>query len=125
MFVKVIKRYRDTQLEAELPVGVILEVNADRGAALLNAGVVEVYNFCNKTSETKNIKSEETKVVVKEEDIVKIEEIDPSEIPEGATVVDEVEIVSDKSEEAEKTVETIETKEDKWAEPKTTKAAGK
>lgn len=123
MFVKVTTRYKDSQLLAELPAGVILEVTDERGEALKNAKVAEDFNF--PATKAKENKSEETKVVVKEEDIVKIEEVDPSEIPEGATVVDEVEIVSDKSEEAEETVETIEAKEDKWVEPKATKAAGK
>jgi hypothetical protein len=53
MFVKVIKRYNDTVLEASLPVGVILEVDADRAEKLLNAKVCEEFTFTKKGKEAK------------------------------------------------------------------------
>ena len=55
MFVKVIKRYNDTVLEASLPVGVILEVDAARAAKLLNAKVCEEFTFTKKGKEAKKV----------------------------------------------------------------------
>ena len=55
MFVKVIKRYNDTVLEASLPVGVILEVDAARAAKLLDAKVCEEFTFTKKGKEAKKV----------------------------------------------------------------------
>ena len=109
MFVKVTTRYKDSQLSAELPVGVILEVSDERAETLIKAKVAEKFNFPATEAQTKKEKSEDTVVKIDVNDIKKFDLVD--EIPEGATVVDGVEITDSKE-------ETPET-------PKATKAAGK
>jgi hypothetical protein len=55
MFVKVIKRYNDTVLEASLPTGIILEVDAVRAAKLIDAKVCEEFTFTKKGKEAKKV----------------------------------------------------------------------
>lgn len=55
MFVKVIKRYNDLTLNATLPVGVILEVGADRATTLIDAKVCEEFTFTKKGKEAKKV----------------------------------------------------------------------
>lgn len=62
MFVKVTTRYKDSQLVAELPEGVILEVSDERAEALIKAEVAEEFTFPAAKAAKKNNKSEETKV---------------------------------------------------------------
>ena len=62
MFVKVTTRYKDSQLLAELPAGVILEVSDERATVLINAKVAEEFTFPAAKATKKNNKSEETKV---------------------------------------------------------------
>ena len=62
MFVKVTTRYKDSQLVAELPEGVILEVSDERAEALIKAEVAEEFTFPAAKATKKNNKSEETKV---------------------------------------------------------------
>ena len=62
MFVKVTTRYKDSQLVAELPEGVILEVSDERAEALIKAAVAEEFTFPAAKATKKNNKSEETKV---------------------------------------------------------------
>jgi hypothetical protein len=62
MFVKVTTRYKDSQLSAELPTGVILEVSDERAEALIKANVAEGFTFPAAKATKKNNKSEETKV---------------------------------------------------------------
>lgn len=101
MFVKVINKYRDMFLRAELPVGVILEVTDDRAEALIKAEVAEEFNFS--APKAKKNKSEETKVEVKEE----------------ASVIEEtIEIV------AEATPE-VAPADDGWRKPEVTETADK
>lgn len=107
MFVKVTTRYRDTQLSAELPAGVILEVSDERAEALVKAKVAEEFNFPATKATKKNNKSEETKVEIKEEEIVNVEET--NEIPADAEVVDTVEVTP---------------AEDGWKEPTATETTG-
>lgn len=107
MFVKVTTRYKDSQLSAELPVGVILEVSDERAETLIKAEVAEEFNFPATKAKNKN-KSEETKVEIKEEEIVAVEET--NEVPADAEVVDTVEVT---------------TKEDDgWKEPEATETTG-
>ena len=108
MFVKVTTRYRDSQLSAELPEGVILEVSEDRAGALIRANVAEEFNFPAAKATKKNNKSEETKVEIKEEEIVAVEET--NEVPADAEIV--------------KTVEVITKEEDAWKEPEATETTG-
>ncbi len=96
MFVKIITRYRDSVLAAELPIGVILEVSEDRANTLIKAGVAEEFNFPAAKATKKNNKSEETKV---EEPIVE-------------TPVEE-EVIQPETE-----------TEDKWVEPTATETTG-
>ena len=107
MFVKVTTIYRDSQLSAELPQGVILEVSDDRAKTLIKAEVAEEFNFP-ATKATKNKKSEETKVEIKEEEIIAVEET--NDVPADAEVVD--------------TVEVITKEEDAWTDPKATETTG-
>ena len=107
MFVKVTTRYKDSQLLAELPAGVILEVSDERAEALIKAKVAEEFNFPATEAKTKNKKSE-TKVEIKEKEIVDVEET--NEVPADAEVVD--------------TVEVITKEEDGWKEPEATETTG-
>lgn len=106
MFVKVTTRYKDSQLIAELPAGVILEVSDERAEALIKAQVAEEFIFSAPKATKKN-KSEETKVEIKEEQIIEVEET--NEVPANAEVVDTVEVVST---------------EDGWKEPEATETTG-
>ena len=108
MFVKVTTRYKDSQILAELPAGVILEVSDERATVLINAKVAEEFNFPATEAKQKNKKSEETKVEIKEEDIIAVEET--NEVPAEAEVVD--------------TVEVITKEEDAWKEPEATETTG-
>lgn len=96
MFVKVTTRYKDSQLVAELPEGVILEVSDERAEALIKAEVAEEFTFPAAKATKKNNKSEETKV---EEPIVE------------APVEEEV-------------VQPEAEAEDKWVEPAATETTG-
>lgn len=107
MFVKVTTRYKDSQLIAELPAGVILEVTDERAEALIKAQVAEEFIFSAPKATKKN-KSEETKVEIKEEEIVAVEET--NEVPADAEVVD--------------TVEVITKEDDGWKEPEATETTG-
>lgn len=109
MFVKITTRYKDTQFNAELPEGVILEVTEERAKVLIGAKKAVEFTFPATEAQTKQEKSEDTVVKIDVNDIKKFDLVD--EIPEGATVVDGVEITDSKE-------ETPET-------PKATKAAGK
>lgn len=107
MFVKVTTRYKDSQLLAELPAGVILEVSDERAEALIKAKVAEEFNFPATEAKTKNKKSE-TKVEVKEEENIKVEET--NEAPADTEIVDTAEVT---------------TKEDDgWKEPEATETTG-
>jgi high-affinity K+ transport system ATPase subunit B len=109
MFVKVTTRYKDSQLLAELPAGVILEVSDERARALIDAKVAEEFTFPASEAKQKNKKSEETKVEIKEEDIVAVEET--NEVPAEAEVVDTTEV-------------TTKEEEDAWKEPEATETTG-
>lgn len=55
MFVKVIKKYNDLVLDATLPEGVIIEVDATRAEKLINAKVCEEFTFTKKGKEAKKV----------------------------------------------------------------------
>lgn len=98
MFVKVTTRYRDKMLNAELPEGVILEVNDERAEVLINAKKAVKINLAEvKAAQSKNKKSEE--------------------IAEDTKVEEPV------AEEATASTDAI-TEEDKWTEPKATETTG-
>lgn len=81
MFVKIITRYRDSVLAAELPAGVILEVSDDRASVLIKAKVAEEFTFSTPKANKKN-KSEEIVEEVKPEVVEEIpvkQTEDPSE----------------------------------------------
>lgn len=94
MFVKVTTRYRDSQLSAELPAGVILEVSDERGSQLINAKVAEEFAFSAPKANKKN-KSEEI-----------VEEVQPEVVEE--TPVEQTEVPT----------------EDGWKEPTATETTG-
>ena len=101
MFVKVTTRYKDSQLVAELPEGVILEVSDERAEALIKAEVAEEFTFPAAKATKKNNKSEETKV---EEPIIEApveEEVSQPEVEEPKAEA-----------------------EDKWVEPTATETTG-
>jgi hypothetical protein len=79
MFVKVTTRYKDSQLLAELPVGVILEVTDERAEALIKAEVAEEFIFSAPKANKKN-KSEETKAEEVQEPVVE-EPVQETETP--------------------------------------------
>lgn len=81
MFVKVTTRYKDSQLVAELPAGVILEVTDERAEALIKAEVAEVFTFSAPKANKKN-KSEEIVEEVKPEEPAVKETVESTEVPE-------------------------------------------
>ena len=82
MFVKVITRYRDSQLASELPAGVILEVSDERGTQLINAKVAEEFTFSAPKANKKN-KSEEIVEEVQPE-VVEETPVEQTEAPTEA-----------------------------------------